>query len=151
MAKAFHPGLVSANHLATGRVIYRAASGAWVAEPGRAEFIADPETAEARLAAAAAEPQIAVGPYLAPARVGEVGARKLVGVGDCTGDGRPDLMLNQLIGGGLLMAAVSSTFVSVGRLRGDTVYCGDVDHDGVGDMIEVARGALFLVTSGDPT
>ncbi|MCA9661322.1 MAG: VCBS repeat-containing protein [Myxococcales bacterium] len=87
----------------------------------------------------------------APARVGEVGARKLVGVGDCTGDGRPDLMLNQLIGGGLLMAAVSSTFVSVGRLRGDTVYCGDVDHDGVGDMIEVARGALFLVTSGDPT
>ena len=73
MAKAFHPGLVSANHLATGRVIYRAASGAWVAEPGRAEFIADPETAEARLAAAAAEPQIAVGPYLAPARVGEAG------------------------------------------------------------------------------
>lgn len=73
MAKPFHPGLVSANHLATGRVIYRAASGAWVARPGEAEFIADAETAEARLAAAEAEPHIAVGPYLAPALLGDGG------------------------------------------------------------------------------
>jgi len=73
MAKPFHPGLVSANHLATGRVIYRAASGAWVARPTEAEFIADPDTARARLAAAQAEPQIAVGPYLAPALPGDDG------------------------------------------------------------------------------
>ena len=75
MAKPFHPGLVSANHLATGRVIYRAASGAWVARPGDAEFIADPETAEARLAAAETEPHIAVGPYLAPAVAGADGPK----------------------------------------------------------------------------
>ncbi|MEZ4383497.1 MAG: hypothetical protein R3A79_19360 [Nannocystaceae bacterium] len=53
---------------------------------------------------------------------------------DDDGDGRPDLMLS-----GLLMAAVSGSFVSVGRLRGDTVYCGDVDGDGVVDVIGVDR------------
>jgi hypothetical protein len=48
------------------------------------------------------------------------------------------------------MAAVSGTFVAVNRLRGDTIYCGDVDGDGVGDMVELSRGAIFLLTSGEP-
>jgi len=73
MAKAFHPGLVSANDLATGAVIYRAADGSWVARPQQAEFIADPVTAKARLAAANDETLIAVGPYLAPAKPGAHG------------------------------------------------------------------------------
>ncbi|RME16424.1 MAG: DUF2849 domain-containing protein [Alphaproteobacteria bacterium] len=75
MAKPFRPGLISANHLATGRVIYRAASGAWVARPEEAEFIADADTARARLEAASTESLVAVGPYLAPARLTEAGPR----------------------------------------------------------------------------
>ncbi|GKY89470.1 DUF2849 domain-containing protein [Sinisalibacter aestuarii] len=70
MAKAFHPGFVSANDLATGRVIYRTAEGRWVQAPEQAEFITDAGAAAARLSAAEAEGHIAVGPYLAPARPG---------------------------------------------------------------------------------
>lgn len=73
MAKAFHPGLVSANHLATGLVIYRAADGRWVTRPEEAEFISDVQVAAQRLAEAEAEAHIAVGPYIAPSKPGASG------------------------------------------------------------------------------
>lgn len=73
MAKAFHPGVVSANHLTTGAVIWRTADGRWVHRPQEAEFIADAALAAARLAEAEAEADIAVGAYLAPAHVGADG------------------------------------------------------------------------------
>ncbi len=75
MAKPFQPGLISANDLCTGVVIYRTAEGSWVLRPEEGELITDPDMAEARLAAANAEPGIAVGPYLAPAEAGEAGPR----------------------------------------------------------------------------
>lgn len=73
MAKPFQPGLISANDLTTGAVIYRTAEGTWALRPEQGELITDPAVAEARLAAANAEPDIAVGPYLAPAKAGEAG------------------------------------------------------------------------------
>lgn len=67
MAKRFQPGIVSANDLLSGAVIYLAADDSWVATMAEAEFITDPERAEARLTLAERQPEIAVGPYLAPA------------------------------------------------------------------------------------
>lgn len=75
MAKPFKPGLVSANHLVTGAVIYLSADDRWVDRPERAELITDPDRAQARLAWAEAQADIAVGPYLAPAEAGPSGPR----------------------------------------------------------------------------
>jgi hypothetical protein len=75
MAKAFRPGLVSANDLITGAVIYLAADGRWVNRPEQADLIADEAEAARRLALAEAAPGIAVGPYLAPAEASPDGPR----------------------------------------------------------------------------
>lgn len=75
MAKRFQPGIISANDLLSGAVIYMTKSGTWVTSMCEAEFIDDQDRAEARLAAAEAQPEIAVGPYLAPADNGPDGPR----------------------------------------------------------------------------
>ncbi|MGH1367309.1 MAG: DUF2849 domain-containing protein [Maritimibacter sp.] len=67
MAKQFSPGVISANDLISGAVIYLAANDTWVDRLEDAELITAPERAEARLTRAEAEPEIAVGAYLAPA------------------------------------------------------------------------------------
>jgi hypothetical protein len=67
MAKRFQPGIVSANDLLSGAVIYLAADGKWVSTMSGAEFITDEERAAERLSLAESQPEIAVGPYLAPA------------------------------------------------------------------------------------
>ena len=67
MAKRFQPGIVSANDLISGAVIYLAKSGEWVARPEAGELITDPARAEERLTLAERQPEIAVGPYIAPA------------------------------------------------------------------------------------
>jgi hypothetical protein len=67
MAKRFQPGIVSANDLLSGAVIYLAADGKWVSSMSEAEFITEPERAEERLTLAESQPEIAVGAYLAPA------------------------------------------------------------------------------------
>lgn len=67
MAKRFQPGIVSANDLLSGAVIYLAKDGTWVSSMAKAEFITDEARAAARLALAEGQPEIAVGPYLAPA------------------------------------------------------------------------------------
>lgn len=73
MAKQFKPGVISANDLITGDVIYLAANGDWVKSPAKAELIQDAETAEARLTQAESQPEIAVGAYVAPAEAGANG------------------------------------------------------------------------------
>ena len=75
MAKGFRPGLVSANDLITGAVIYLAADGRWVARPEQADLITDEDLAAARLARAEQEPGRAVGVYIAPAEPGTTGPR----------------------------------------------------------------------------
>ncbi len=67
MAKRFQPGIVSANDLLSGAVIYLAADGTWVSSMAKAEFITDEARAEERLTLADAQPEIAVGPHIAPA------------------------------------------------------------------------------------
>ncbi len=75
MAKGFRPGLVSANDLITGAVIYLAADGRWVTRPEQADLIADEAGATDALARAVAGPGRAVGVYIAPAEPGERGPR----------------------------------------------------------------------------
>ncbi|MZR13079.1 DUF2849 domain-containing protein [Maritimibacter sp. DP07] len=67
MAKRFQPGIVSANDLLSGAVIYLAENGNWVSTMSEAEFITDADRAEERLSFAERQPEIAVGPYIAPA------------------------------------------------------------------------------------
>jgi len=74
MARPFRPGIVTANDLTSGRVIYLAADGQWVTRREAAERLADPARAAERLALAEAQPGRAVGPYLAPAEPGVPGA-----------------------------------------------------------------------------
>ena len=74
MARPFRPGYVTANELRSGAVIYLAADGTWVARPQEAEVIGEAARAEARLALAASQPLVAVGPYLAPAETNVPGA-----------------------------------------------------------------------------
>lgn len=73
MAKAFKPGVISANDLFDGRVIYLSAAGAWVDHLHQAELITEAERAETRLAEALAQSDRAVGAYLAPAKAGANG------------------------------------------------------------------------------
>lgn len=59
------PQIVSANHLLDGDVIYLTATGGWTRDLTQAAVLCDPDTAGHHLAIAAAQPGIAVGPYLA--------------------------------------------------------------------------------------
>lgn len=73
MARRFQPGVISANDLLSGAVIYLAADDTWVTEMAGAEYLTDAARAEARLTHAEGQPEIAVGPYLAPADAGAAG------------------------------------------------------------------------------
>ncbi|MEZ4384476.1 MAG: VCBS repeat-containing protein [Nannocystaceae bacterium] len=84
----------------------------------------------------------------APARVGEVSLLKLVDVADCTGDGRPDLLLEHPLLEASLWAGVSGSFVAAWRLRGQKLRCADVDGDGVVDLLSVSRRGIISYTSG---
>ncbi|SMH31498.1 DUF2849 domain-containing protein [Maritimibacter sp. HL-12] len=75
MAKGFRPGLVSANDLITGAVIYLASDDSWVARPEDADLITDEARAATRLAHIEAQPGRAVGAYIAPAEPGASGPR----------------------------------------------------------------------------
>ncbi|PTW51751.1 DUF2849 domain-containing protein [Rhodovulum kholense] len=65
MKRRFHPSVVTANDLFEGHPVWRTADGRWSATIREAEVLRDPETAEARLAAAASDAARVVGPYLA--------------------------------------------------------------------------------------
>ena len=65
MAKPFEPKIVSANDLLMGDVVYLDRSGTWTRRLDAAAVAETPEAAEDLLAAAAAQPDQVVGPYLA--------------------------------------------------------------------------------------
>ncbi len=73
MARKFTPKVLTANDLMEGDVIYLAADGSWVREHAQAELIEDETIAEMRMLVAQGQPQIAVGPYLADAKMGPNG------------------------------------------------------------------------------
>ena len=70
MARAFRPCVLTANDLFDGDVVYRAPDGAWTRRPGAARLFEDEAEANRSLAAAEAEKDTIVGPYLASAAAG---------------------------------------------------------------------------------
>lgn len=70
MARAFHPKVLTANHLRSGAVVWRTADGRWSADPRAAELLSDAADAEVLLLAAQGQTQEVIGPYLAEARPG---------------------------------------------------------------------------------
>jgi len=69
------PKVVTANDLIEGDAVWRRPDGGWTRSLTEAEVLPDPETAEARLAQALAEPDRVVGAYLADVQCGPGGPR----------------------------------------------------------------------------
>ena len=70
MARAFRPCVLTANDLFDGDVVYLAPDGAWTRRPGGARLFEDEAEAQRSLAAAEAQEDAIVGPYLAAAMPG---------------------------------------------------------------------------------
>ncbi|MPQ93523.1 DUF2849 domain-containing protein [Thioclava sp. JE_KL1] len=73
MSKKFIPGVISANDLREGHVVYMNDAGQWVLRLKDAAFLDDPVIAEMWLDLANAQPEKVVGAYLAPATLGPNG------------------------------------------------------------------------------
>lgn len=73
MSRRFIPKVVTANRLREGDVVYFTAANDWSLFHHEAELLEDEETAAARLAVAAKDYLIVVGPYLADAKPGAQG------------------------------------------------------------------------------
>ena len=70
MARAFRPCVLTANDLFDGDVVYLAPDGAWTHRPCDARLFEDETEANRSLAAAEAQEDAIVGPYLAAAEPG---------------------------------------------------------------------------------
>ncbi len=70
MARSFRPCVLTANDLLDGEVVYLARDGAWTRRPGDARLFEDEDEANRSLAAAEAQEDAIVGPYLAVAAPG---------------------------------------------------------------------------------
>ena len=70
MARAFRPCVLTANDLFDGDVVYLAPHGVWTRYPGDARLFEDEAEAKRSLAAAEAQEDAIVGPYLAAAAPG---------------------------------------------------------------------------------
>lgn len=70
MARAFKPCILTANDLLDGEVVYLAPDGAWTRRPADARLFDDEDEANRNLAAAEAQEDAIVGPYLAAATPG---------------------------------------------------------------------------------
>ncbi len=73
MSRRFIPKVVTANRLREGDVVYFTAAGSWSPFHHEAQLLEDEDTAAARLADAAKDHLLVVGPYLADAKLGENG------------------------------------------------------------------------------
>lgn len=73
MSRGFTPKVVTANDLVEGDVIYLTADDRWTRRHAEAELIDDEAHAQMRLLHAVAQKRIAVGAYLADARLGKNG------------------------------------------------------------------------------
>lgn len=73
MSRRFIPKVVTANRLREGDVVYFTAAGNWSPFHHEAQLLQDEDAATARLADAAKDHLLVVGPYLADAKAGENG------------------------------------------------------------------------------
>lgn len=73
MSRDFVPSVLTANDLFEGDVVYLTASGDWSRQHAEAQLFTDEQDAAEALAAAQAQPERLVGPYLAPAHSGSDG------------------------------------------------------------------------------
>ena len=73
MSRGFSPGVVTANTLLSGEVVYLTADDRWSPNPQDADLIGDEAHAQQRLEFAAGQPDKVVGPYLAEAARGPDG------------------------------------------------------------------------------
>lgn len=73
MSKRFSPGIITANDLRNGEVVYFTAADDWSRDPARAEWLADAAQAARRLARAQQDTQHVVDPYLAAAQLNAAG------------------------------------------------------------------------------
>lgn len=72
MSRRFQSGVITANHLIDGDVVYLSAAGQWVRDLRDAEMIDDPADADLRVLEAASD-QSVVGVYFAEMRAGPNG------------------------------------------------------------------------------
>lgn len=72
MSRRFQSGVITANHLIDGDVVYLAATGSWVRNLHQAEMIDDPADADLRVLEASAD-QSVVGVYFAEMKQGPDG------------------------------------------------------------------------------
>jgi hypothetical protein len=75
MSRRAGPQVVTANDLFTGEAVWRTQTGDWSPRLSEAEIHAEPELADAALAAASAEGARVVGAYLAGVESGSDGPR----------------------------------------------------------------------------
>lgn len=73
MSRDFVPSVLTANDLIEGNVVYFTPMGTWSRHHNKALLFTDPQAAADALAAAQAQPDQLVGPYLAPAYAGPDG------------------------------------------------------------------------------
>lgn len=73
MSRKYIPKVVTGNDLRLGDVVYLTADDRWTRLHSEAELIEDEERAQLRLAHAAAQKTVIVGPYLADAKLGPNG------------------------------------------------------------------------------
>ena len=71
MARAFRPCILTANDLVDGDVVYLAPDGAWTRRPVDAYLFEDEGEANRSLAAAEAQEDAIIGPYLVAAARGD--------------------------------------------------------------------------------
>lgn len=72
MSRRFQSGVITANHLIDGDVVYLAATGSWVRNLNQAEMIDDPADADLRVLEASGD-QSVVGVYFAEMKQGPDG------------------------------------------------------------------------------
>ena len=73
MSKPFSPGIITANNLRDGEVVYFTVADDWSPEHTAAEWLADAAQAAQRLARAQQDSHLVVDPYWADARLNETG------------------------------------------------------------------------------
>jgi hypothetical protein len=92
------PVVVTANRVGDGAVVYRRADGVWTTDLGEALVTSDAAIAGSLIAAAVADDLRAVGPYIAPVRIGKDGAPEPGNLREIIRRKGPTIALPQLAG-----------------------------------------------------
>ncbi|MCB9569592.1 MAG: hypothetical protein H6710_20645 [Myxococcales bacterium] len=76
----------------------------------------------------------------------------LRGIGDCNGDGRPDLLSSFHAEAGMLLLSAGESFIDIEASQnvrhGPVARCVDVDDDGLADLIGLSTWSILTRLSG---